>query len=265
MKKNIFKTKKQGFGILILMLMLVSIGVSQAIGTLRLENLNFFSAKKQSVEPAKKQFTKPEIKLQNNAVPNAQTPSSTETAKGMSSHVTIVDLIDESETIVQGTILSVTDGFENNIPYTEVKMRVSEAIRGEAGEEITFRQFGLLKPRLMPNGKVNMSVTPEGWATYKADEQVMLFLYKTASLTGLRAPVGLSQGKFNMQAANIINQTGNIGLFQDVEVDKTLLNDKDNRLLATKKGAVNAQAFASFVRRAVNNKWIEGGKLKNAK
>jgi hypothetical protein len=36
-------------------------------------------------------------------------------------------------------------------------------------------------------------------------------------------------------------------------------------LLATKRGAVNAEGFMSFVRRAVKDKWIEGGKLKHVK
>lgn len=269
MKKNIFRTKRHIFGILILTFALVSVAVSQAVGGLQLENLNFFSKKAESGKVEKTQFNKPEYKQQSNFTsganeksPSAATP---QTAQGASSHVSIVDLIAESELIVQGTIISVTDGIENKIPFTEVKMKVGETLQGEAGEEVTFRQFGLMKPRLMPDGYVNLNVTPEGWATYKADEQVMIFLYKTASLTGLRAPVGLSQGKFSMQSASIINQTGNIGLFQDVEVDKKLLNDRDNRLLATKKGPVNADAFASFVRRAVKDKWIEGGKLKNAK
>ena len=68
-----------------------------------------------------------------------------------------------------------------------------------------------------------------------------------------------------MNSANIMNETGNLGLFEGVEVDKKVKNDRDSRLLATKKGPVNADAFASFVRRAVKDKWIEGGKLKNAK
>ena len=64
---------------------------------------------------------------------------------------------------------------------------------------------------------------------------------------------------------NAESQLGNEGLFENVDVDARLLNDKDKRLLATKKGAVNADGFMSFVRRAVKNKWVEGGKLRHVK
>lgn len=84
--------------------------------------------------------------------------------------VNIVDLIDESELILKGMTKEVTDGFENGVPYTEVKILVSEALRGNVGEEYTFRQFGLTQPRKMENGKVNLNVTPDGWARYAVGE-----------------------------------------------------------------------------------------------
>jgi len=267
MKTNFFRTNKKLFGILILTLMLVSVAVSQATGILKLENLNFFGNRSDAVQTGRKVSVQPKYRRQATPIAAPQ-PAGPATAGNIpapiSSHVTVVDLINESETIVSGEVLSVTDGIENKVPFTEVKLRVQESFRGNAGEELTFRQFGLTKPRRMENGRVSLNVTPDGWAKYKAGEQVMLFLYKTASLTGLRAPVGLSQGKFDLQAANIINQTGNIGLFEGVELDANLTNERDARLLATPKGPVNADSFMSFVRRAVNNKWIEGGKLKNA-
>jgi len=94
---------------------------------------------------------------------------------------------------------------------------------------------------------------------------VVLFLYKRASLTGLRTTVGLGQGKLEMSNGNVTSQFDNEGLFENVEVSNNLLNDRDKRLLATKKGPVNAESFMSFVRRAVKGNWVEGGKMRHVK
>ena len=177
----------------------------------------------------------------------------------------LADLIRQAETIIHGDVVSVTDGFENNIPYTEVKIRVKETLRGTSGDVCTFRQFGLLKPRHMPNGLVNYTVTPVDWATYKPHEEVVLFLHKPASRTGLRTTVGLGQGKFTIQAGRITSQQGNVGLFQDVSVDTTVLNKADSEMLATKQGPVNSVAFLSLVRRAVTDQWVETRKMSHAK
>ena len=177
----------------------------------------------------------------------------------------IVDLIADSETIISGAVKEVTDGFENGIPYTQVTIEVKETLRGQVGEEYTFRQFGLTKPRSMGNGKVYVGTTPEGWSKYEVNEDAMFFLYQRASMTGLQTTTGLGQGKVMFKGGNAISQAGNEGLFENVEANANLLNDKDKRLLATKKGAVNAEGFQSFVRRAVNGRWVEGGKLRHAK
>ena len=177
----------------------------------------------------------------------------------------IVDLIADSETIISGAVKEVTDGFENGIPYTQVTIEVKETLRGQVGDEYTFRQFGLTQPRRMGNGKVYVGTTPEGWSKYEVNEDAMFFLYQRASMTGLQTTTGLGQGKVMFKGGNAISQAGNEGLFENVEANANLLNDKDKRLLATKKGAVNAEGFQSFVRRAVNGRWVEGGKLRHAK
>src|SRR5215203_2586301 len=177
----------------------------------------------------------------------------------------IVDLIADSETIISGMVKEVTDGFENGVPYTQVTVQVSESLRGQVGDEYTFRQFGLVKPRKMENGKTYLGTTPAGWSKYEAGEDTMLFLYQRASQTGLQTTVGLGQGKVVFQGGNAVSQDNNEGMFENVDADAKLLNDKDKRLLATKKGEVNAEGFKSFVRRAVNNKWVEGGKLRHVK
>lgn len=177
----------------------------------------------------------------------------------------IVDLINDSETIIRGKVKEVTDGFQNGVPYTQVTVEVDETLRGQVGSEYTFRQFGLTQPRKMDNGKIYLGVTPAGWAQYAAGEDTMLFLYKPAAVTGLQTTTGLGQGKMVFEGGNAVSQAGNEGLFENVEVNANLLNDKDKRLLGTKKGAVNAEGFKSFVKRAVAGKWIEGGKMRHAK
>lgn len=176
----------------------------------------------------------------------------------------ILDLIRDSEIILRGNVVALTDGFEaNGLPYTEVKIQVTETFRGSVGGEYTFRQFGLLKPRKI-DGRLYLGVTPSGWSTYAANEEVILFLHKAASVTGLRTTAGLNQGKFAVRAGSALSQGENVGLFENVAVDKTMLTNNDKRLFATKKGAVNAESLTSFVRRAVNDKWIERGKMRRA-
>lgn len=196
---------------------------------------------------------------------NSTAVQTTEAQATQSAAPNIVDLIAGSEKIITGAVKEVTDGFENGIPYTQVTIEVKETLRGEVGEEYTFRQFGLTQPRKMENGKIYIGTTPEGWSKYEVNEDAMFFLYKPASMTGLQTTTGLGQGKVMFKGGNAISQAGNEGLFENVDVNAGLLNDKDKRLLATKRGAVNAEGFISFVRRAVNGKWIEGGKMRHAK
>jgi hypothetical protein len=176
----------------------------------------------------------------------------------------IVDLVGQSELILRGTIKSVSDGIdERGIPYTEVTMRVSDAIRGDVGAQYTFRQFGLLKPRSMGNGKLNLMVTPAGWATYAKGEDTVLFLYRRAKWTGLQTTVGLGHGRFKVALAGATNQADNSGLFRDVRVDSTLLGEREQRVLKTERGPVNANAFVSLVRQIVQGRWIEQGSMRN--
>ena len=67
-----------------------------------------------------------------------------------------MDLIGDSELIFRGTVTELTDGVENGEPYSQVTVQVSEALRGQFGEEYAFHQFGLLKPRKMENGKTSI-------------------------------------------------------------------------------------------------------------
>src|SRR5262245_27336257 len=65
----------------------------------------------------------------------------------------LVDLLRGAESIVVGTVQSVTDGIgENGLPYTEITVSIDETMRGSLAGTYTFRQLGLLKPRLTADG-----------------------------------------------------------------------------------------------------------------
>jgi hypothetical protein len=176
----------------------------------------------------------------------------------------IVDLVSQSELILRGTVTKLSDGIdERGIPYTEVTLQVAEAIRGQVGSAYTFRQFGLLKPRSLGNGLANVTVTPAGWATYRKGEETILFLYRHAQWTGLQTTVGLGQGQFKVAMAGASNHVDNAGLFAHMQVDPGLLSESDRRVINTERGAINAKAFVSLVRKIVADRWIEQGGLRS--
>ena len=177
----------------------------------------------------------------------------------------VVDLIDHSERILVGEVVSLHDGFDRNgLPYTEVSIRVDESIRGANGGTYTFRQFGLLEPRREADGTTNLMVSPQGWPTFRAAEQVMVFLYRPAPESGLQTTVGLLQGKFSIENGTITNAIGNVNVFHDVEFAGSVLSSEEQRLVRSPR-AMPAESFVSMVRRAVEERWVESGRMIHAK
>ena len=184
------------------------------------------------------------------------------TAGAMSLRETnIVDLLQQSDAIVVGRVTAVTDGIdERDIPYTEITVQISETIRGDLSGTYTFRQFGLLNPRLTADGKRKMMPAPEGFPRFAEGEQDVLFLRPVASWTGLRTTAGASYGKFVMGPGRVENALGNAGLFRNLRLEPGLASDADRRLLVS-DGAVHPDTFLSFVRRAVAGRWVETGRM----
>jgi hypothetical protein len=175
----------------------------------------------------------------------------------------LVELIEHSDRIVIGTVEEISDGFDkNNVPYTEVTLRVSDNIRGKDGETITFRQFGLTAPREI-DGRTYLGISPDGWPTWSEKERVMVFLGRPARLTGLQTTVGLQQGKLRMTDGQLSSGAGNIGMFKGMKVDANGLTQDQISMLASDSKAVDANPFISLVRRAVNENWIENGVMHN--
>lgn len=174
----------------------------------------------------------------------------------------LLELMTHTESIVVGTVTGKKDGFHKGLPYTEITVKVGQSIKGDHGKEFSFRQFGLIEPRAMDNGRLNLMVTPAGWPTYMEGEQVMLFLHKPASMTGFQTTAGLTQGKFTIHGSQIANGIGNDALFDGLKVEGKLAKTHFD-LVNQPGGAYPVNAFLSLVRAAVEEKWIENGVLIN--
>jgi len=155
-------------------------------------------------------------------------------------------LVADAQSIISGQVVDLTDGFDaHGRPYTEVTIAVGSVAKGRIAEDssYTFRQFGLLAPRSMGDGRVYLGVSPDGFPRWAKGETVMAFLYQPASITGFQTTVGLAQGKFNVSSGKIVNGFGNLGLFEDMEDD--LGSEFDGLLSST--GAVDSTAFTMLV------------------
>jgi hypothetical protein len=174
-------------------------------------------------------------------------------------------LLGESDLVVSGKVKSVTDGIDaKGVPYTEVTIVVGASAkkRLDTNSEFKFRQYGLLSSRKMPDGRFLVARAPEGFPTWTADEQVVAFMFKPASKTGLRTTVGLSQGKFTASSGRMANAQQNRGLFSGVEVTPGLLSPAESAMLRGPAGAVDSATLMSLVNRAVAGKWIEKGVMR---
>ena len=116
--------------------------------------------------------------------------------------------------------------------------------RGAEGDHYTFRQFGLSQPRTVPSGKVYLG-RPEAWPTWKVGEVSLLFLYKQGRVTGFQTTVGLGYGKLGMGNGVVVNAFDNVGLFQNVPIDRNQLTADEKKMFDAKNGPVNADTFHS--------------------
>lgn len=175
----------------------------------------------------------------------------------------LVQLVAGSQSIVAGTVTKVTDGIDaRGIPYTEVTIDVGQSPKGHIGEgKYTFRQFGLLKPRTMPNGHRMVMVTPAEFPQWHQDEYVVAFLYHPAAKTGLQTTTGLAQGKLRMVNHKLVNRFGNAGLFQNITVKPGALSTHAMHVLHS-SGPVDSGAFLDLIKDIVNKQLIKKGAIK---
>jgi hypothetical protein len=174
-------------------------------------------------------------------------------------------LVGDSDLVVSGKVKSVTDGIDaKGMPFTEVTILVGASAKKQLNKdsEFKFRQYGLLSPRKMPDGRFLVARAPEGFPSWHADELVTAFMFKPASKTGLRTTVGLSQGKFTSSSGRLSNEHGNRGLFAGVKVAPGVLTAAEAAMLNGPAGAVDSATLMSLVNRAVAGKWIEKGVMR---
>ena len=173
-------------------------------------------------------------------------------------------MIQEADVIVTGEVSKVTDGIENGLPFTEVTMKVNSSIKRDLAlnSNYSFRQYGLLKPRKLQDGRYLLATKIEGMATWTVGEKVTTFMNKPASRTRMTTPVGMAQGKFTYSGAQAANSYDNRGLFKGMSVDPSALNAKESAMLAKPAGAVEGEVLMNLVKRAVKEKWIEKGVMR---
>ena len=173
-------------------------------------------------------------------------------------------MIQKAEVIVTGKVSKITDGVENGIPFTEVTMKVNSSIKRDmaVNSNYSFRQYGLLKPRKLQNGRYLLPAKIEGMATWTVGEKVTTFMNKPASRTRMSTPVGMAQGKFTYSGAQAANSFDNRGLFNGMSVDPSVLNAKESAMLAKPAGSVEGEVLINFVKRAVKEQWIEKGVMR---
>jgi hypothetical protein len=163
-------------------------------------------------------------------------------------------LVSKSSVIVTGTVTEVTTGRLGNTAYVEVALEVGDAIRGATpGATLRFRQLNLAEPRPPEDGRLYVGVLP-GVPHYPRGERVLLFLGKEGT-EGFRTTVGLQQGKFVFSTGNVQSEAQNQGLFDRLNTGGAPLSVKETAMLATRKGAVGADTFVSFLERAVAGNW----------
>jgi len=176
----------------------------------------------------------------------------------------LTQLVAEARLIVVAKVIRVTDGINaQGVPYTEITLDVAECPKGglAVGERPSFRQYGLVAPRKLPNGRMLKTVSPPEFPRWQEGEQVVAFLQAPAHKTGLQATVGLAQGKFSLLDGRVVNGLGNRGLFVGVRAADGLLDTRE-RAMFDSRGPVDAATFVKLVDRAVRGNWIATGQLR---
>jgi len=169
----------------------------------------------------------------------------------------VADLVALGDQILIGRVTTMSDGFDaKGLPYTDITVAVAQSIKGGARGYYTFRQFGLMEPRDVGHGRVYLGVSPDGFPKFKVNEDVMVFLFRKTDL-GFQSSVGLLQGKFTISGDELANDIGNLGLFDDINIDSTQLTQQEQKMIQTKRGAASSEHFVSFITKAVNNGWFE--------
>jgi hypothetical protein len=83
-------------------------------------------------------------------------------------------------------------------------------------------------------------------------------MYAKGRATGFQTTVGLGYGKLGMGNGVAVNAFDNVGLFSNVQIDRTKLSADEQKMFDAKNGPVNADTLRSFLRRAIGQKLTPG-------
>jgi hypothetical protein len=177
----------------------------------------------------------------------------------------LADLITQSELILLGTVERVSDGFtKQGIPYTEITMNVTESLKGDKTPVYRFRQFGLMESRASSTGQDYLGMSPQGSPRWFAGESVLVFLHQPARHTGLQATVGMGEGKLEEVGGRFERNGGIQSLFQNLVVEVSDLTPDQIDMLRGDAQVVESSSLLALLRRAVDENWVENGKMHHA-
>jgi hypothetical protein len=138
--------------------------------------------------------------------------------------VNLTYLSQRADIIVRGRVVGV--GRESlaghpNIPTIRVTLEVENMLRGPSGRIYTFRELSVDRRTVSAkNG-------------YQVGQRLLLFL-PSPSEYGLSSPIGIEQGRFHILRSSdgsetAVNETGNAGLFKNVDISSYNLGTKNIR------------------------------------
>lgn len=164
-----------------------------------------------------------------------------------------------SERVFVGKCISVKDmQDEGGRLVQEVTFNVDETLKGPASEQVTFRQLASASsvPQVVSRpGTMTIQGLFQSLPTYVVGEETVVFLSAESRL-GLTAPVGLLQGKFNVESKAdskvVVNGSGNRGLFINWDKSPKLksmsFSDQRQKLFKSKTGPVPYADFVTIVK-----------------
>jgi hypothetical protein len=144
-------------------------------------------------------------------------------------------------------------GVEGGLLVTTYEFAVSEVLKGDVPSTFSFTQWGASRADAAKLNKAFIYGPP----LYELGKEYTLFLASQSKL-GLRAPVGLGQGKFTVVKGadgkkQVVNETGNKALFTNLPATKAMtkaLSAGGIRVgVEAPKGPIDYDSFKEVVKR----------------
>lgn len=165
-----------------------------------------------------------------------------------------------AEKVFVGKCVSVesrTDSSGRPVQY--VTFEVIEMLKGDPASKVTFKQLGSSSPEEqdLSTGGIDVQGVFREMPRYEAGEEAVVFLSAESRL-GLTAPVGLYQGKFQIETdssgqKSVVNGIGNRGLFigwrKSPKFKSMTLTGSEKSLLNTTGGDLPYVEFISLVKK----------------